>query len=287
MTEEKKLLSRTQLKAMRLKTAPGQEAEKQYYSQRARAWVDLYDPDKAVPMKAYKAPTDKQAAALARGRLIASTFECQGCKQRIDNYAMHGNSWCYECHITSVRIDSAESARRILASDPLFLDVETTGLSYHDDEIVEIAVLDADGNVLLDELVKPSGTIPAEATAVHGITPEHVQDAPEFSAIAKRLQAIIDGRKIVCHNANFDRPFVQMSLMKAGQTLTPKSNSWSCSMLLLTQENDGRWPSLDLAMSIADASSEGLGEAHSARSDAEACRRIIHALAGRQDAFKA
>ena len=47
------------------------------------------------------------------------------------------------------------------------LDTETTGL-YDDAEIVEISIIDENGGVLLDTLVKPLKPIPAEATAIHG-----------------------------------------------------------------------------------------------------------------------
>lgn len=278
MTDEIQLLTRTQLKAQRLKPAPGQEVAKRYYANRIKVWVDLYDPALAVPMKAYKAPSEKQAEALAKGRFIASTFECQGCKERIDNYLMIANCWCSACHLASTRATTAEDARAILALNPLFLDVETTGLD-RDAEIVEIAVIDATGTVLLNTLVKPTGTIPGEATAVHGITPEHVQDAPAFGEIADQVHAILAGRSIVSHNSSFDRPFVREALANAGFEQTDQK--WHCSMMILVDENDGRWPSLGLAMCLAEVDAEGLGSAHRALSDAEACRRVIKALAAR------
>ena len=62
------------------------------------------------------------------------------------------------------------------------LDTETTGL-YDDAEIVEISIIDENGGVLLDTLVKPLKPIPAEATAIHGITNEMVATAPTWVAI--------------------------------------------------------------------------------------------------------
>ncbi|MCW3664158.1 3'-5' exonuclease, partial [Burkholderia cenocepacia] len=51
----------------------------------------------------------------------------------------------------------------------ILLDTETTGLD-ESAEIVEIAVIDDAGNVLLNTLVKPKHPIPNSATAIHGIT---------------------------------------------------------------------------------------------------------------------
>ena len=72
--------------------------------------------------------------------------------------------------------------------------------------------------------------------------------------------------------------------MKTGAGLEdlPKSK-WRCTMQLLTDINDGRWPTLGLAIDLAGASSEGIEDAHRAKADAEGCRRIIVALAGLQE----
>ena len=58
-----------------------------------------------------------------------------------------------------------------------FFDTETTGLS-DEDEIVHIAIVDIDGSVLIDTLVKPSKLIPSEATYIHNITNKMVEYAP-------------------------------------------------------------------------------------------------------------
>lgn len=61
----------------------------------------------------------------------------------------------------------------------MILDTETTGLDY-DDKIVEIAVIDLDGNVLINTLVDPNKAIPKEATEIHGIANKMVENAPLF-----------------------------------------------------------------------------------------------------------
>ncbi|NDD11792.1 MAG: hypothetical protein EB072_03880 [Betaproteobacteria bacterium] len=54
---------------------------------------------------------------------------------------------------------------------PVFLDTETTGLSPSSgDKIVEIAIVDGSGRILLNSLVDPGRAIPWHATNVHGIT---------------------------------------------------------------------------------------------------------------------
>ena len=68
-------------------------------------------------------------------------------------------------------------------------DCETTGTTPELDEIVSLAAvrLDTAGveTARYASLVRPSRSIPAEATAVHGITDEDVVTAPPFGEIAR------------------------------------------------------------------------------------------------------
>ncbi|HIH8965823.1 3'-5' exonuclease [Serratia marcescens] len=96
-----------------------------------------------------------------------------------------------------------QQAQQCLNRNCLVLDTETTGL---DDkaEIIEIAVIDATGKVLLNTLVKPSKPIPAEATAIHGITDEMVKDAPTWPEVSPQLCSLISGKTIAIYNAEYD-----------------------------------------------------------------------------------
>ncbi|MBN3901717.1 3'-5' exonuclease [Serratia marcescens] len=96
-----------------------------------------------------------------------------------------------------------QQAQQCLNRNCLVLDTETTGL---DDkaEIIEIAVIDATGKVLLNTLVKPSKPVPAEATAIHGITDEMVKDAPTWPEVNPQLCSLISGKTIAIYNAEYD-----------------------------------------------------------------------------------
>ncbi len=76
---------------------------------------------------------------------------------------------------------------------PVYLDTETTGLDSRS-EIIEICILDHDGRVLLDSLVQPVGDIPADASAVHGITTAMVQDAPTWDVLWPQIEAAMAAR---------------------------------------------------------------------------------------------
>nr|AAB81660.1 putative [Escherichia phage N15] len=66
-----------------------------------------------------------------------------------------------------------------LKSDYLLIDTETTGLGEYA-EIIEIAIINMRGEVLLDTLVKPTKPIPPEVTEINHITNEMVASAPAW-----------------------------------------------------------------------------------------------------------
>lgn len=107
-------------------------------------------------------------------------------------------------------------ARKMLHADTdaLILDTETTGL--HDGEIVQIAVIDMDGNTILDTFVKPVLAIPSGATAVHGITAELVADAPVWATVSQQLQYLLRDQNVVIYNAVYDRKMMHKSAEHAG-----------------------------------------------------------------------
>ena len=90
-------------------------------------------------------------------------------------------------------------------------DLETTGTA-HSSRIVEIAVvkLDAQGRITeeWETLVNPGIPIPNEH--IHGVSDQHVADAPAFEQIAGLLAAKLDGHVLVAHNLRaFDLPILR------------------------------------------------------------------------------
>lgn len=82
------------------------------------------------------------------------------------------------------------------------IDIETTGLNPNHDEIVEVSAIRFDdiGQVLeiFHELCSPeSGSIPAEAMAIHGITDAMVRGKPKYLEIKEKLAEFIGKRKVI------------------------------------------------------------------------------------------
>jgi len=94
----------------------------------------------------------------------------------------------------------------------LILDIETT--SAEDDcEIVEIGMVWMAGGQSAGEeqiRVRPTCPIPAEATAIHGISDDDVRDCPTIGQVALRVQAAVaNADVIVTYNGwHFDLPIL-------------------------------------------------------------------------------
>ena len=101
-----------------------------------------------------------------------------------------------------------------------FFDLETTGVDPAKDRIVEIAIikLNPDGTrEIYEKRVNPERKIPAETTAIHGITDEDVANAPTFKEIAHDVYNFIKNCDLGGYNSNkFDIPCFAEELLRAG-----------------------------------------------------------------------
>ena len=99
----------------------------------------------------------------------------------------------------------------------VFLDTETTGLSFKDGhKIVEIACIETNdliptGNVF-HKLINPKRNMPNEAFQVHGFSEEFLKDKEPFDEIADEFLNFIKDKKIIIHNAPFDLSFLNGEL---------------------------------------------------------------------------
>ncbi|QBO58573.1 3'-5' exonuclease [Chryseobacterium salivictor] len=99
-------------------------------------------------------------------------------------------------------------------------DLETTGTQVAKDRIVEICILKVNPDASRESktwLVNPEMAIPAESSAIHGITDERVKDAPTFKEIASKIMEMIAGSDLGGFNSNrFDVPLLAEELLRAG-----------------------------------------------------------------------
>ena len=101
----------------------------------------------------------------------------------------------------------------------VFFDLETTGVAVAKDRIVEISVFKAFPNGNKESktwLVNPTIPIPAEATAVHGISNEKVANSPTFKEIAHDVKKMMEGCDLAGYNSNrFDIPLLAEEFLRA------------------------------------------------------------------------
>ena len=99
----------------------------------------------------------------------------------------------------------------------IFLDTETTGLSFRDGhKVVEIACIEtkdliATGKVF-HKLINPKRDVPEEAFKIHGFSQEFLSDKETFDQVADEFLSFIRGKKIIIHNASFDLGFLDEEL---------------------------------------------------------------------------
>ena len=103
------------------------------------------------------------------------------------------------------------------------IDIETTGRFRKGQKIIEIAILNIDGDVVVEEfstLINPQLRIPYFITNLTGITNEAVEHAPKFYEIAKKIVEMTQDRVFVAHNVFFDFNFIKHEFSELGCTFS-------------------------------------------------------------------
>ncbi len=107
-----------------------------------------------------------------------------------------------------------------LSKPIVFFDLETTGINIATDRIVEISILKIYPNGNKESktwLVNPEIEIPAEATAVHGITNEKVVSEPTFKELGSQVSEMIADSDLAGFNSNrFDIPLLAEEMLRLG-----------------------------------------------------------------------
>ena len=106
----------------------------------------------------------------------------------------------------------------------IVLDVETTGLDYTKERMVEFAAIRLENGKMKDRfetLINPQQHIRKSSMAVHGITEEDVKDAPTEAEVMPMILDFIGDYPIVAHNVIFDYSFInEASIRTTGNPIT-------------------------------------------------------------------
>ncbi len=184
----------------------------------------------------------------------------------------------------------------------LFLDTETTGMpdfgapseSPQQPHIVQLAAALVDVDMRrtiasVDLVVKPEGwEIPAEVTAIHGITTEHAADVgvPETLAIEALLALWRSAQVRIGHNESFDARIVRIGLKRFQDDVI--ADAWKAFPAECTMRQarpicalpKSKAPTLAEAHAILCGSP--LHGAHSALGDMLGCMAVYWALRDRE-----
>jgi DNA polymerase-3 subunit epsilon len=180
----------------------------------------------------------------------------------------------------SAPLSPGEWARALLEKRPLVLDTETNGLSEHH-EVIELALVEIDGTVVLNTLIQCQGEIPEDVTRIHGITKSMLSGAPSFPDVWARLLPYRD-REFIIYNAAFDIPLLVQTAAQYQITL-PRLKSHCLMIQYLTYVTEGQnaGTSRESYRSLETACAQfGIaGGGHRAVSDAQAARAVFCRLA--------
>jgi len=163
----------------------------------------------------------------------------------------------------------------LIVNRPLvFFDLETTGTDIANDRIVEISLLKlfpGGSEDIKTFRINPGIPIPAEATAVHGISDEDVKDKLSFSALSEILIGILSNSDLCGYNLlKFDFPLLRMEFSRNNiefNTLDIKL----IDPMRIFMKNEPR----DLTAALKFYCNEDLTEAHSAEADTIATKKIL------------
>jgi DNA polymerase-3 subunit alpha/DNA polymerase-3 subunit epsilon len=171
----------------------------------------------------------------------------------------------------------------------LFIDTETTGLpcGRRQPRIVSIAWIVAREptlpRLLRSMIIRPDGfLIPAEASAIHGITTAHARrEGIALDVALRQLTLDVETHRpvrVVAHNLEFDRPVVDAEYQLLGLPSAFAGLDGACTLEL----SRSGWPAKRATLGRVHERLFGtpVEKAHDAGADVSACMRIFFALNG-------
>lgn len=153
-------------------------------------------------------------------------------------------------------------------------DLETTGLDYGANQIVEIgAVLVENGEITKEfhQMVDPGVPMPSDASAVNHITDDMLAGQPKIHQVLPAFLAFIGDDVLAAHNAAFDMRFICQACM-LNRFQAPSEYFDTMSLARYWPESENR-----KLTSLAAAAGIEVDDAHRALSDARTVAAFISA----------
>lgn len=173
----------------------------------------------------------------------------------------------------------------------VFLDTETTGLD-NNAQVVEIAIVDSTGAVLFESYCRPTVPVDPGAQAVHGIGPEKLATAPAWPEIAEQVRAVLEGKRVVIFNSDFDTRMLQQTATAHTQGMGVEAYDAAIKWILELETEcamyraadvygaTNQYGTISLVNAAAAAGVEFQGRAHSAAGDAATTAALWRVMGG-------
>ena len=184
---------------------------------------------------------------------------------------------------TRYRQIAIQEAQALLAGHPLYLDTETTGM-HRNSEVIEIGIIDDQGEVLFDQLIHPRVKIDPAAGLIHGITDKMLADAPTWEQVWPQVATVLQGKRVGVYNAEFDLRLMKQSTSRSWLTWSlPDANFFDIMKLYARFYGDWdpfhksfRYQSLEIAGRQCGIK---LPNSHRAVDDCLLTRALLHYMA--------
>ena len=166
-----------------------------------------------------------------------------------------------------------------LPEEFIVFDLETTGLSPQDCEIIEIGAIkvnrDSGEHITFQALVRPSIALPSKIIHLTGITQKMInKDGEDIKTVIPEFLDFIGDLRLVAYNARFDMGFTNEAVAKQGLKI---KNPHSCALKMARRA----WPDLESYKLVDVAECGGLSTKgnHRALKDAELTMTVYAAAA--------
>ena len=167
----------------------------------------------------------------------------------------------------------------------VILDLETTGVNVGSDRIIEIGMVKVHPSGSRDvrtHRINPTIPIPAESSAVHGITDADVKDAPTFASLAQEIFAFLGGSDLAGYNSNkFDVPLLIEEFTRVNIHFDLSDRK-----LIDVQNIFHKMEQRTLSAAYKFYCNKDLAGAHSADADALATYEVLLAQVGKYEGLK-
>lgn len=202
------LRTKKQLSAMGLK--PGNPVgiiKGRYYN------VFLYDPEQCPPKRKCSAKQLEHIHAMVEKK-----------KLKEDIY-----KWVEQLPNFYDRSLAILKARELYQRNVYILDTETTSL---ENEVIKLTIIDCQGNVLFDQLIKPTTQISYGAYEVHGINEKMLVNCPTFQDVYPVIKSICQQNLVTSYNWEFDYRILVRSAKNWGLPILPVQGVLDCVCLM-------------------------------------------------------